>query len=105
MEVVLFWDVPTVEAPRFVGALRTDLAALEADEFLERWRERQLGRRPAVTDRELLRVGRGLPYRMAVARERRSRHREPDVRWVVRKRDASLLFPRLARRRDRPRDR
>jgi hypothetical protein len=39
MEVVLFWDVPAPEAPRFIGALRSDLAALEADEFLARWRD------------------------------------------------------------------
>jgi hypothetical protein len=37
IEVILFWDVPTVDAARFVGALRTDLAALDADEFVARW--------------------------------------------------------------------
>jgi len=36
-ETVLFWDVPTREARRFVARLRGDLVALEADEFLERW--------------------------------------------------------------------
>jgi len=39
MEVILFWDVPAPEAPRFIGALRSDLAALGADEFVERWRD------------------------------------------------------------------
>jgi hypothetical protein len=39
MEVILFWDVPGPEARRFVGALRNDLAALDADAFVARWRE------------------------------------------------------------------
>ncbi len=36
-EVVLFWDVPSGDAKRFVRALRADLAALDADELLDRW--------------------------------------------------------------------
>lgn len=36
-EVVLFWDVPSAEAKRFLGALRADLATLEAEELLARW--------------------------------------------------------------------
>jgi hypothetical protein len=36
-EVVLFWDVRAEEAKRFVRSLRADLAALDTDEFLERW--------------------------------------------------------------------
>lgn len=39
-EVVLFWDVPAAEARTFVRALRADLAALPADELLERWSAR-----------------------------------------------------------------
>ncbi|MDQ3631559.1 MAG: hypothetical protein M3417_09910 [Actinomycetota bacterium] len=36
-EVVLFWDVPSGDAKRFVRALRADLGALDADELLDRW--------------------------------------------------------------------
>ncbi|CAA9487905.1 MAG: hypothetical protein AVDCRST_MAG53-1121 [uncultured Solirubrobacteraceae bacterium] len=36
-EVVLFWDVPSEEAKRFVRALRADLAALDTEELLDRW--------------------------------------------------------------------
>ena len=36
-EVVLFWDLPAPEAARRARRLREDLAALDADEFLERW--------------------------------------------------------------------
>jgi hypothetical protein len=36
-EVVLFWDCPPVEAGRRARALRTDLAQLEAEEFIARW--------------------------------------------------------------------
>lgn len=36
-EVALFWDVGSEEAKRFVRSLRADLAALDTDEFLDRW--------------------------------------------------------------------
>jgi hypothetical protein len=36
-EVVLFWDVGSLEAKRFVRELRADLLALETDELLARW--------------------------------------------------------------------
>ncbi len=36
-EVVLFWDLPAKDASKLLRRLRTDLAALEADEFLEKW--------------------------------------------------------------------
>ena len=36
-EVILFWDRPPQAASRLARALRTDLAQLEAGEFLERW--------------------------------------------------------------------
>lgn len=36
-EVALFWDVRPDQARRFAGALRTDLAQLEADTFLDKW--------------------------------------------------------------------
>ncbi len=36
-EVVLFWDCSPREASRLARRLRTDLAGLEAEEFLERW--------------------------------------------------------------------
>ena len=37
-EAVLFWDVPARVASRLLRELRTDLAGMEADEFLEKWR-------------------------------------------------------------------
>ena len=37
-EVVLFWDVAGRGTGRLTRALRADLAQLEADEFLRRWR-------------------------------------------------------------------
>jgi hypothetical protein len=36
-EVVLFWDRPALPASKLARALRTDLAQLEAEEFLARW--------------------------------------------------------------------
>jgi hypothetical protein len=36
-EVVLFWDTPPQAASRLARALRTDLAQLDAEEFLKRW--------------------------------------------------------------------
>jgi hypothetical protein len=36
-EVVLFWDRPALAASKLARALRTDLAQLEAAEFLARW--------------------------------------------------------------------
>jgi hypothetical protein len=36
-EVVLFWDRPPQAASKLARALRTDLAQLEAAEFLGRW--------------------------------------------------------------------
>jgi hypothetical protein len=36
-EVVLYWDLPAKEASRLVRALRTDLAQLDADEFILTW--------------------------------------------------------------------
>lgn len=36
-EVVLFWDLPPVQARRLVRALREDLGRLQADEFLAAW--------------------------------------------------------------------
>lgn len=38
-EVVLFWDLPAVQARRLVRALREDLNELSADEFLTAWSE------------------------------------------------------------------
>jgi hypothetical protein len=37
-EVVLFWDTRPGDTGRLARALRTDLARLEADEFLTKWR-------------------------------------------------------------------
>jgi hypothetical protein len=37
-EVVLFWDTHPSDTGRLARALRTDLAALEAGEFLAKWR-------------------------------------------------------------------
>lgn len=36
-EVILFWDRPPQAASKLARALRSDLAQLDADEFLERW--------------------------------------------------------------------
>jgi hypothetical protein len=36
-EVVMFWDCPAPEAARLARAIRTDLVALDAAEFLARW--------------------------------------------------------------------
>jgi hypothetical protein len=37
-EVELFWDCAPRDAARMSRALRADLAALEAEEFIDRWR-------------------------------------------------------------------
>jgi uncharacterized protein YcsI (UPF0317 family) len=37
-EVVLFWDCPPQAASRLARALRADLAQLDADQLLERYR-------------------------------------------------------------------
>jgi hypothetical protein len=37
-EVVLFWDLPAVQARRLVRALREDLGRLDAGAFLGAWR-------------------------------------------------------------------
>jgi hypothetical protein len=37
-EVVLFWDTIPGDTARLARALRADLARLEADEFLTKWR-------------------------------------------------------------------
>jgi hypothetical protein len=39
-EPVLLWDVPVRQSRRVRRALRADLAQLEADAFLARWRRR-----------------------------------------------------------------
>lgn len=36
-EVVLFWDIASGEAKRFVRALRADLSRLDTTELLDRW--------------------------------------------------------------------
>ena len=36
-EVVLYWEVPAKDAARMARTLRTDLAQLDAEEFIERW--------------------------------------------------------------------
>jgi hypothetical protein len=40
-EVVLFWDVGPRQTGRLSRALRADLAQLDADEFVARWRNHQ----------------------------------------------------------------
>ena len=37
-EVVLFWDTIPGDTGKLARALRTDLAQLEADEFLAKWK-------------------------------------------------------------------
>lgn len=36
-EVVLYWDLPAKDASRLLKTLRTDLAQLDADAFIDRW--------------------------------------------------------------------
>ncbi len=38
-EVALFWELPARPATKVLRALRTDLASLEAEEFIDRWRD------------------------------------------------------------------
>jgi hypothetical protein len=40
-ETVLLWDTAPAQTGRLARALRTDLAQLESDEFLRRWRRWQ----------------------------------------------------------------
>jgi hypothetical protein len=40
-EVVLFWDTAPAQTGRLARGLRTDLAQLEAEAFLRRWRSHQ----------------------------------------------------------------
>jgi hypothetical protein len=40
-EVVLFWDTAPSQTGRLARGLRADLAQLDADEFLRRWRTHQ----------------------------------------------------------------
>ena len=42
-EVILFWDTPPDRTGRFARALRADLAQLDADAFLEKWRRYDAG--------------------------------------------------------------
>jgi hypothetical protein len=36
-EVILYWDLPAKPAAKLIRALRTDLAGLDANEFIARW--------------------------------------------------------------------
>jgi hypothetical protein len=42
-EVVLFWDTAPAQTGRLSRALKADLAQLDADEFLARWRRYESG--------------------------------------------------------------
>jgi hypothetical protein len=42
-EVVLFWDTTPQQTGRLSRALKADLAQLEADEFIRRWRRWEPG--------------------------------------------------------------
>jgi hypothetical protein len=42
-EVELFWDTLPSQTGRLARALRADLAQLDADEFMARWRRYDLG--------------------------------------------------------------
>ncbi len=42
-EVVLFWQLPAKLAARMLREMRSDLAALEATEFFEKWASVQEG--------------------------------------------------------------
>jgi hypothetical protein len=39
-ETVLLWDLPSREAPAMLRDLRADMAQLEGQEFIARWRDR-----------------------------------------------------------------
>jgi hypothetical protein len=41
-EVVLYWDLPAKEAAKLVKSLRTDLAQMEAVDFILRWEDADL---------------------------------------------------------------
>jgi hypothetical protein len=38
-EAVLFWDVPARTASRLLRELRTDLAGMDAEAFIEKWQQ------------------------------------------------------------------
>ncbi len=38
-EVILFWELPAKAAAKLAKALRTDLAGLDADDFIARWND------------------------------------------------------------------
>jgi hypothetical protein len=40
METVLLWDVPAREVPPLLRELRADMAQLDGEAFLAKWRER-----------------------------------------------------------------
>lgn len=42
-EVTLFWELPARPAGKLLRALRTDLASLEAEEFVARWEDADAG--------------------------------------------------------------
>jgi hypothetical protein len=42
-EVILFWDTTPAQTGRLTRALRADLAQMDADAFLARWRRWQVG--------------------------------------------------------------
>ncbi|MCW2966299.1 MAG: hypothetical protein JWM71_71, partial [Solirubrobacteraceae bacterium] len=39
-ETVLLWDLPSRDAPGVLRQLRADMAQLEGEEFIARWRDR-----------------------------------------------------------------
>jgi hypothetical protein len=39
-ETVLLWDLPSRDAPATLRQLRADMAQLDGDEFIARWRDR-----------------------------------------------------------------
>jgi hypothetical protein len=41
-EVALFWDTTAAQTGRLARALKADLAQLDADEFITRWRRYQV---------------------------------------------------------------
>jgi hypothetical protein len=36
-EVILYWDLPAKDASRLIKALRNDLVAMDAEEFIRTW--------------------------------------------------------------------
>ena len=93
-EVVLFWDTTPAQTGRLSRALKADLAQLDADEFLARWRRYERSRRPTPH------LERGAARRRADRTRRRSERRERPSDWLA---EATSVRRRRSRAGTRPR--